>query len=61
MYAKYEVNRPNSFGENFQKPRKCTNARTEGRTLKGDLGENSVPLWCLTGWGTKMGLDYVQY
>ncbi len=56
MSIKYEVDRPNSLGENFQKPRKCTNARTEGRKdthYKEDQGENSVPLRCPTGQGTK--------
>ncbi len=31
MYTKYEVNGADSFGEKVQKPRKCTDGRTQGR------------------------------
>ena len=44
MYAKYEVNGADSFGENFQKPRNCTDGSMEGQTLKGDQAENRVPV-----------------
>ena len=69
MYTEYEVDGADSFGENFQKARKCTDRRTQGQkdgrtegqkdgrtegcTLKGDQAENRVPLQCSTGWGTK--------
>ena len=60
MYTKYEVDGANRFEENFQKPRKCTDGRTEGckdrgmegRTLRGDQDENRVPLRCSTGRDT---------
>ena len=52
MYTKYEVNGADNFGENFQKPRKCTDGRTE---LKEDQAKTRVPLWCPTVWGTIKG------
>ena len=40
MYTKYEVNGVDSFGENFQKPRKCTDGRTD--TKRGPSRKQSV-------------------
>ena len=57
-----EVNGADCFGENFRKPRKCTDgrmqgrmdARSQGRTLKGDQAENRVSLQSSTGRSTTM-------
>ena len=41
MYTEYKVGGANSFGENFQKPRQCTDGRTH--TKKGPRRKQSGP------------------
>ena len=43
MYTKYEVDGADSFTENFWKPRKCTDGRTQGTNiLKQDFSAKQL-------------------